>query len=43
MIGFFYGLPDYIIPLKQVRGKTQLAREFLNFFGYRRQIKGESL
>jgi hypothetical protein len=26
MVGFFMGLPDYNIPLKQVKGKTKLAR-----------------
>lgn len=37
MIGFFMGLPDYNIPLKQVNGKLNLLG-ILKFLWYRRQI-----
>lgn len=37
MVGFFMGLPDYNIPLKQVNGKLNLLG-ILKFFWYRRQI-----
>lgn len=37
MIGFFMGLPDYNIPLRQVKGKLDLWG-ILKFLWYRRQI-----
>lgn len=37
MVGFFMGLPDYNIPLKQVNGKLNLLG-ILKFLWYRRQI-----
>lgn len=37
MIGFFMGLPDYNIPLKQVNGKLNFLG-ILKFLWYRRQI-----
>jgi hypothetical protein len=37
MVGFFMGLPDYNIPLKQVRGKLNWLG-ILKFLWYRRQI-----
>jgi hypothetical protein len=37
MVGFFMGLPDYNIPLKQVNGRLNLLG-ILKFFWYRRQI-----